>query len=96
MNAFIANLQNLSSADIARIQKVIDYDKSFNFDFFGINTLKRAYLLKDAEGKEVKERPQHLLMREALTVTMFNIDKAISTYELLSNGIYTHATPTLI
>lgn len=93
--AFVANLQKLSSADIARIQDAIDYDKSFNFDLFGINTLKRAYLLKGSEGKEIKERPQHLLMREALTVTMFNVDKSLSTYELLSEGIYTHATPTL-
>ena len=58
-------------------------------------TLTRAYLLK-FDNKTI-ERPQDLWMRVALTVSgdIFNFEKVKETYDSLSNGYYTHATPTL-
>ena len=77
------------------IESIIDYDRDYNFDYFAFTTLVRAYLLK-FENKTI-ERPQDLWMRVALTITgeKFNFEKIKETYNSLSNGYYTHATPTL-
>ena len=78
-----------------QIEAIIDYDRDYSFDYFALTTLIRAYLLK-FENKTI-ERPQDLWMRVALTVSCntFNLKKLQETYNALSNGIYTHATPTL-
>lgn len=83
----------MTNAD--EIETIIDYDKDYNFDYFAFTTLIRAYLLK-FENKTI-ERPQDLWMRVALTVSSdnFNFNKVKETYLSLSNGLYTHATPTL-
>ncbi len=77
------------------IESIIDYDRDYNFDYFAFTTLIRAYLLK-FENKTI-ERPQDLWMRVALTVSgeTFDLKKVKNTYDSLSNGYYTHATPTL-
>lgn len=41
------------------------------------------------------ERPQHMLMRVAVGIHGEDIDAAIETYNLLSAGLFTHASPTL-
>ena len=77
------------------IESIIDYDRDYSFDYFALTTLIRAYLLK-FENQTI-ERPQDLWMRVALTVSgnQFNLSKLKKTYDSLSNGFYTHATPTL-
>ncbi len=77
------------------IESIIDYDRDYSFDYFALTTLIRAYLLK-FENQTI-ERPQDLWMRVALTVSgkEFNLSKIKETYDSLSNGLYTHATPTL-
>ena len=86
---------NKVMASAEDIESIIDYDRDYNFDYFAFTTLIRAYLLK-FENKTI-ERPQDLWMRVALTVSgdVFNFDKVKETYDSLSNGYYTHATPTL-
>jgi len=78
-----------------QIEAIIDYDRDYSFDYFALTTLIRAYLLK-FENKTI-ERPQDLWMRVALTVScnIFDLKKLQETYNALSNGLYTHATPTL-
>jgi ribonucleoside-diphosphate reductase alpha chain len=76
-----------------RISAEIAYSRDFEFDYFGFKTLERSYLLK-VSGKIV-ERPQHLFMRVALGVQPNNIEEAIKTYHLISEGWFTHASPTL-
>jgi ribonucleotide reductase alpha subunit len=44
---------------------------------------------------QVAERPQYMYMRTALQIWGENIEKALETYNLLSESYYTHATPTL-
>ncbi len=77
------------------IESIIDYDRDYHFDYFALTTLSRAYLLK--YNNKTIERPQDLWMRVALTVSCneFNYDKVKNTYQALSEGTYTHATPTL-
>jgi ribonucleoside-diphosphate reductase alpha chain len=71
----------------------IIYDRDFRYDFFGFKTLSRSYLLK-INGK-IAERPQQMLMRVAVGIHKNNIVEAIKTYNLMSEGWFTHATPTL-
>ena len=56
-------------------------------------TLERSYLLK-IDGKPV-ERPQQMLMRVAIGIHGEDIDSAIETYDMLSQRLFTHASPTL-
>ena len=71
----------------------IDYNRDHNYDYFGFKTLERSYLLR-LDGK-VAERPQHMIMRVAVGIHHANIEKALETYDLMSEGWFTHATPTL-
>ena len=78
----------------ARIEAAINYQRDYEFDYFGFKTLERAYLLKDTT-LVIRERPQHLWMRVALALWGDSLDKAFATYEMLSTKKFTHATPTL-
>lgn len=71
----------------------IIYDRDFRYDYFGFKTLTRSYLLR-IDG-EIVERPQHMLMRVSLGIHKGDIQSAIKTYNLMSEGWFTHATPTL-
>ena len=70
----------------------IDHNKDFKYDIIGIRTLKRSYLLKDKDG--IVERPQYMLMRVAVFLSDSPED-AIEMYNIMSDGWYTHASPTL-
>ena len=61
--------------------------------YFGFKTLERSYLLK-INGKVV-ERPQHMLMRVAIGIHGDDIDAAIETYNMMSERLFTHASPTM-
>ena len=71
----------------------IDYTRDHNYDYFGFKTLERSYLLR--LNGEIAERPQHMLLRVAVGIHHENITKALETYDLMSQGYFTHATPTL-
>lgn len=71
----------------------IVYDRDFNYQYFGFKTLERSYLLKI--GKQVAERPQHLLMRVAVGIHGDDVEKVLETYSLMSQKCFTHASPTL-
>jgi ribonucleoside-diphosphate reductase alpha chain len=75
------------------INAMIDYDRDFIFDYFGFKTLERAYLMKIKS--EIIERPQDMFMRVASFLNQGNLENTKKTYDLMSQGFYTHATPTL-
>ena len=76
-----------------KLDDAIEYDRDYNYDYFGYKTLERSYLMK-LDGKIV-ERPQHMLMRVSVGIHGEDIDSAIHTYNLMSEKWFTHATPTL-
>ena len=76
-----------------RLDSSIIYDRDFRYDYFGFKTLTRSYLLK--LNGEIVERPQQMLMRVSVGIHRGDIDAAIKTYNLMSEGWFTHATPTL-
>jgi ribonucleoside-diphosphate reductase alpha subunit len=71
----------------------IIYDRDFRYDYFGFKTLTRSYLMK-LDGM-IAERPQQMLMRVSVGIHKNDIKGAIKTYNLMSEGWFTHATPTL-
>ena len=80
------------------IEKHIDYNKDYTYDYFGMRTLIRAYLLSvklPSKEKKIVERPQHMLMRVALGVRPDSLEEAFKLYDVLSERWMTLATPTL-
>jgi ribonucleoside-diphosphate reductase alpha chain len=76
-----------------KLDAMIVHDRDFNFDFFGFMTLKKSYLLK--VDSNAAETPQHLYMRVAVGIWRDNLEMVQKTYDMLSQGLFTHATPTL-
>jgi ribonucleoside-diphosphate reductase alpha chain len=76
-----------------KIEAMIVHDRDFNFDYFGFKTLEKAYLLK-IDGN-IGETPQQLYMRVSIGIWGDNLKEVQKTYEMLSTGVFTHATPTL-
>ena len=79
----------------AKYNNVINKNENndYNYNFFGFKTLEKSYLLK-LDGKII-ERPQHMLMRVSIGIHETNFKEAIKTFKHLSDGYFTHATPTL-
>ena len=84
------------------IDAKIVHDRDYLFDYFGFKTLERAYLMKGTDGK-ILERPQHMWMRVAVGLWAPRegefvdgwLERAFTTYDMLSLKKMTHATPTL-
>lgn len=76
------------------IDAMIDPDLDYKLDYFGFKTLERSYLLKDKDGF-ILERPCYMWMRTAIQVSDYDLNEIHTTYKLLADGYYTHATPTL-
>eukprot|EP00440_Ansanella_granifera_P054897 gb/GFBE01059511.1/.p1 GENE.gb/GFBE01059511.1/~~gb/GFBE01059511.1/.p1 ORF type:complete len:808 (+),score=292.27 gb/GFBE01059511.1/:1-2424(+) len=76
-----------------QLDKAIDFNRDFGYDYFGFKTLEKSYLLR-VHGKIV-ERPQHMIMRAACGIHCGNLAAVLETYDLMSRKFFTHATPTL-
>ncbi|CAN6239130.1 unnamed protein product [Urochloa humidicola] len=77
----------------ARLDSEINYDRDFDYDYFGFKTLERSYLLK--VGGKVVERPQHMLMRVSIGIHKDDTESTVRTYHMMSQRWFTHASPTL-
>lgn len=87
------DVYNVVMENAPLLDSTIIYDRDFQFDYFGFKTLEKSYLLK-THGKVV-ERPQHLFMRVAVGIHKADLDEVVKTYNMISEGWFTHATPTL-
>ena len=76
-----------------KIESMIVHDRDFDIKFFGYKTLERAYLLRI--GDNIVETPQQMYMRVAIGIWGDNLKEVQKTYDTLSMGDFTHATPTL-
>jgi len=88
------------------LDKFINDEYDYLLDYFGFKTLEKAYLIKDQVSLETLETVQSLWLRVSITVHMrtkmtediditFILDKIKKTYDLLAQGKFIHATPTL-
>jgi ribonucleoside-diphosphate reductase alpha chain len=78
------------------INSAFRYERDYGITVFGYRTLEKAYLKRLSNG-QIIERPQHMYMRVAIALhyRTGRMDKILETYDLLSRGLFTHATPTL-
>lgn len=103
INPDIVELVARRNEDINR--EIVD-ERDLELTYFGLKTLERSYLLKTDQG-QILERPQHLMMRVALGIHCtteegatkeqedMQLEAAFQTYHLMSQGFFTHASPTL-
>ncbi|KAI8991032.1 ribonucleotide reductase [Mycotypha africana] len=77
-----------------KIDAAIDYQRDFDFNYFGFKTLEENYLKRI--GDKVVERPQHMMMRVALAIHGEDLEAAFKTYDYTSRKLYTHAAATLL
>ena len=75
------------------LEDMIDMSRDFLIDYFGFKTLERSYLMR-TNGNTV-ERPQYMWMRVSVGIHGSDLDKVRTTYDLMSQKYFTHATPTL-
>lgn len=92
-NIISDSFMSFVEANASLLDEKMDYSRDYNYNYFGFKTLCRMYLHK-LDGKIV-ERPQHMLMRVAVCIHLGNIHKVFETYEEMSKGTFTHASPTL-
>jgi len=87
------------------LESMIDNKRDFLFDYFGFETLKKSYFLKrlDNPGFNVVETPQQMYLRIAIALNTHKSYKTPEqvlnfikkTYDALSTGKYSHASPTM-
>ena len=104
-NGFVSqDLVDLVERRGKEIDSKINHEKDMDYTYFGFKTLERSYLLKTEKG-EIVERPQYMIMRVALGIHCCaskengdedsNLEAAFETYDMMSQGFFTHASPTL-
>ena len=77
----------------AELDAMVRHERDYDYDYFGFKTVERLYLTRVDGG--VVERPQHMWLRVALALWLDDLDRVRETYEYLSTGRFTHASPTL-
>lgn len=99
---FLAAMRKLRAAGVvtdevvevaAQVKDAIVPDRDFDFGYFGLKTLEKGYLQR-VDG-QVVETPQYMFMRVAIGIHGTDLPSVHETYYHLSNGLFTHATPTL-
>ena len=86
-----------------QLNDMINDNYNYTFDYFGFKTLEKSYLIKDIKTKETYETPQSMWLRVAITIHMQSnllsdnekLYKIKETYDMMAQGRFTHATPTL-
>ena len=78
-----------------RLDAVIRPELDFLFDYFGFMTLRKSYLMSFGKNSVPVERPGYAYMRIALGIHGWDIERAIESYEMMANHLFTHATPTM-
>ncbi len=88
-----SKVYSIVKQNAAKLDAAIVYERDFEYDYFGFKTLEKSYLIR--VNNKIAERPQHMIMRVAVGIHGEDIDAAIETYNLMSEKLFTHATPTL-
>jgi ribonucleotide reductase alpha subunit len=101
-NTFHTAMKKLASSGIvtnevvevaAQVKEHVKKERDFDFGYFGLKTLEKSYLQK-ADGKVI-ETPQYMFMRVSIGIHGKDVPAVIETYDMMSQGMFIHATPTL-
>jgi len=83
---------SLKSYERDDVNSIIKKNRDSDINFFGLKTLERGYLTQI--NSKLIETPQYLFLRVAWGIHN-NIEDAKETYNMMSQGYFIHATPTL-
>ena len=90
----------MENADI--LDKAINHNNDYNIlNYTAMKSLLKSYFLKpnnknnNSINKHCIERYQHLLMRQSVAIHLGNIENIITCYKMMSEGLFTHASPTM-
>jgi len=86
-------LHDTVMANAELLDKTVIDSRDYDYDYFGFKTLEKSYLLR--MNGNIVERPGQMLMRVSVGIHLDNIEAAIETYNLMSQKLFTHASPTL-
>ena len=101
-NTFHTAMKKLASSGIvtnevvevaAQVKDHVKKERDFDFGYFGLKTLEKSYLQR-ADGK-IMETPQYMFMRVSIGIHGKDVPAVIETYDMMSQGMFIHATPTL-
>ena len=101
-STFLSAMKKLATAGIvtsevaevaSRVKEYIKKERDFDFGYFGLKTLEKSYLQK-IDGKII-ETPQYMFMRVSIGIHGNDVDAVVETYDMMSQGKFIHATPTL-
>ena len=81
------------NTNAVELNAMCDYDRDYLIEYFGFKTLERAYLMQ--VNRVIVERPQHMWLRVAIGIHGNDLARVRETYDLMSQKMFTHATPTL-
>jgi ribonucleoside-diphosphate reductase alpha chain len=84
----------LANQDVSGLEYAIRHERDDLFEYFGLKTVADRYLLRHPKTRKLIERPQWLFMRVALGLSQ-TVAEALELYEIVSQFLYTPATPTL-
>ena len=88
------NYFNKAKEYLSVINEIVDYKRDYNFDYLGYGKLRDTYLLKDEEKNNL-ERPQHMYIRVALSITD-TVEDFKEMYDSLTLHEISTATPTTL
>jgi ribonucleoside-diphosphate reductase alpha chain len=79
------------------LESFLRTERDYSFNIFAVATLKKSYLahLKVADKSYLMETPQYMYLRVATYLHFPDLLAIQKTYESLSKGFYSQATPTL-
>jgi len=88
-----AEFMETVNTNAVELNAMCDYDRDYLIEYFGFKTLERAYLMQ--VNRVIVERPQHMWLRVAIGIHGNDLARVRETYDLMSQKMFTHATPTL-
>ena len=83
---------NMKSYEKDDINSIIKKNRDNDINYFGLKTLERGYLTKINDN--LIETPQYMFLRVAWGIH-HNLEDAKESYNMMSQGYFIHATPTL-
>jgi ribonucleoside-diphosphate reductase alpha chain len=88
---------NFVVENAAELNAMIDPTRDFSFDYFAARTMQKSYLgrVRKDSISTINETPQYLYMRIAVYLWYPDMSRIRRTYDDLSLGNYTHASPTM-
>ena len=84
----------LAGTDYQTLEYAIRHERDDLFEYFGLKTVGDRYLLRHPTTRKLIERPQWMWMRVSLGLSK-TVAEAIELYDIVSQFLYTPATPTL-